>query len=247
MIRRLRRAIYNAALARGYQIVPVSCMKKPVDWVSLRRSSIFAREGIDLLLDVGGALGDYVAKAREDGYMGDVVSFEPLEDFNARINARAASDPRWKVLRCAVGDTDGEVEIHVSGHPTSSSLLEMLDAHVDACPGSGYVGVQTVPLRRLDSMLGAEIGPDRRIFLKADVQGFEMHVLRGALEVLKQVRAIELELSTADLYKGGCRYDEVINMMEANGFGLVSFEDTLREKETGLLLQLDAIFLRRGE
>lgn len=246
MIRKLRRALYNAMLARGYQIVRVSSIKKPVDWVSLRRSSIFTKEKIDLLLDVGGALGHYTGKAREDGYAGAVISFEPLEDFYAKISARAASDPNWTVRRCAVGDRDGEIEINVSGHPTSSSVLPIAAAHVDACPDSGYVSVQKVPLVRLDSLLGKDVDPTRRVYLKADVQGFEMHVLAGATDLLKQVRAVELELSTVTLYDGGCRYDEVINRMESLGFGLVSFEDTMREPGTGLLLQLDAIFVRRA-
>ena len=80
--------------------------------------------GFDLVFDVGANAGQFGRKLRDNGYAGRIVSFEPLQAPRERLLAQAARDGRWEVAeRAAIGERDGEIEIHVSSNSYSSSAL----------------------------------------------------------------------------------------------------------------------------
>jgi hypothetical protein len=86
------------------------------------------------------------------------------------------------------------------------------------------------------------IQPEERVFLKVDVQGYELFVLQGALQALRQVRVVELELSFAPLYQGAPVFDEMMKYMEEHGFALVSLNHVFSDPKSDRLLQVDGIF-----
>ena len=48
---------------------------------------------IDLVLDVGANTGQFGKRLRTLGYAGEIISFEPLADAHALLQAAAAADP----------------------------------------------------------------------------------------------------------------------------------------------------------
>ena len=86
--------------------------------------------------------------------------------------------------------------------------------------------------------------PDDALYLKLDVQGFELEVLHGAEEVLPQVLVVESELSLAHLYENGATLVDVVGHLDARGFELVSLEPAFVDERDGRLLQVDGIFTR---
>jgi len=200
---------------------------------------------IDLVLDVGANSGHYASALRAHGYTGPIVSFEPLESAYAELTAAAAGDTSWRVApRMALGDTEGTIDIHVAGNSLSSSILDMLPEHERAAPGSGYVGRQTVPLRRLDKVAGEFIGDAQRLLLKIDTQGYEDRVLAGAHEMFGNVVAIQAELSLVPLYSGQPLFDQLRATIQALGYGLFAVFPGYVHERTGQTLQLDGFFLR---
>ena len=108
-----------------------------------------------------------------------------------------------------------------------------------------YVGTQQVEVRTLDSL--AAVQPvTRGIYLKLDVQGYELSVLLGAERALPRVELVEAELSLVPLYTGGPLYRELIDHLDARGFDLISVEGITEEPDTGEMLQVDAVFARRS-
>ena len=79
-------------------------------------------------------------------------------------------------------------------------------------------------MRRLDTLYEELLRPDDRVYLKVDVQGGELDVLRGAERVLAQAPLVEAELSFVPLYEGAPRFDEVIDTSLDRGFGVHSIE-----------------------
>jgi hypothetical protein len=59
------------------------------------------------------------------------------------------------------------------------------------------------------------------------------------------VVAVEAELSLVPLYRDGPLYRDVIEALASRGFDLVSIEGITEEPETGHMLQLDGVFVRR--
>jgi len=201
---------------------------------------------VDLVIDVGANDGGYARTLRRLGYENRIISFEPLSAPFARLSAAAQGDTRWEVVRSAVGDDEGEIVIHVAGNDgASSSALPMLDTHVAAAPTAAYVGEETVPLHRLDGLVGDRV-QGRRCFLKLDVQGFEGAVLDGATDLLSQghVVGVQTEMSLVPLYEGSLLWRETVDRMSAAGYELASLVPGFTDPASGRLLQADGVFVR---
>jgi len=136
-------------------------------------------------------------------------------------------------------------EINVSRHKTSSSILPITQKHVNAMPYSASIAKEEIRVVRIDSLFNSIIKPKDRIYLKADVQGYEKHVLQGATQTLKQIRAIELELSIATLYEGAPILSEMLDYIDKLDYELVSIEHVFSDPKTEHMLQADGIFVKK--
>jgi FkbM family methyltransferase len=236
--KRLVRSLFHSV---GLDLRRVQSLTNPAYQLALGLN----RFGIDLILDVGANTGQFSLELRSFGYQGRIVSFEPLSAAHALLEKAAISDSNWQVhRRCAVGDRDGEVEINVSGNSVSSSILPILESHSSAAQGSAYVGVERVPLVRLDTVAPAYLKDGRSAFLKIDTQGFEWHVLEGAVQVLPNFRGVLCELSLVPLYEGQHLWMDVLDRLQRAGFTLWSLQPGFVDPRDGRTLQLDAIFFR---
>ncbi len=219
----------------------------PENFVFLRRLKILQAQNIDLVLDVGASEGTYSLQLRQYGYEGNILSFEPLSESFAVLQQRTARDPLWSCENLALGDSDGMIDINVSGHKTSSSILPMSEAHISAMPSSAYVDLEKVRVACLDSLKSNMIKRDAAIYLKVDVQGFEKQVLDVARETLKQTRVIELELSLAPMYMGAADFMEMFTYLTQLEFKMVSIEPVFTDPRSGKILQVDGIFVKDEE
>ena len=200
---------------------------------------------IDLILDVGANNGQFASWIRECGYMGKIVSFEPLSSAHAALRQTCERDPLWEAYpRCALGDHEGEVEINIAGNSESSSILPMLESHRNAAPDSAYLGKEIVSVKKLDDVAGQYLKDTRAPFLKIDTQGFEWQVLDGARDTLPHIKGILVELSLVPLYGGQHLWRDVIDRLEAEGFILWAFKPVFSDLSQGRTLQVDGIFYR---
>jgi FkbM family methyltransferase len=201
---------------------------------------------IELLFDVGANFGQYAMLARDNGYKGKIVSFEPLPDAYEKILKNSENDPLWTVhKRCALGANIGEIEINISQNSQSSSILSMNNIHSIAAPESIYIGKAKTDIITLDSIFDSYRKNKERTFLKIDVQGFESKVLKGLTLNLKNVFGVEIEMSVVPLYDNQELYNYFFSFFEQNGFVLWSLVPIFRKDDTGELLQFDAVFVRK--
>jgi FkbM family methyltransferase len=207
-----------------------------------RRARFMSDAAITVVLDVGAHVGEYANSLRQFGYKGRIESFEPLARAHGELSSRAASDPLWTCHRLALGDTSGTLTLHVAANEVSSSALDILPRHVQGAPESSYVSSEQVSVRTLDE-LGLTDASDRA-YLKADVQGFEQHVLAGADRTLESVRLLEVELSLVKLYEAGPLFSEMLEYLKDLHFEPIWFERAFNDAATGRLLQMDGIFAR---
>lgn len=201
---------------------------------------------IGCVVDVGANDGGYATTIRGLGYTGRIISFEPLQRPFEALQRKAAGDSNWDVLQCAVGDIETAVTINVAGNDgLSSSVLPMLESHTTVAPESRYVGTETVEQSRLDAILpDLGVDPDRRTYLKVDVQGYERAVLDGATGLFRSgaIVGLQLELSLVPLYEGAMTYREGLDRAEALGLTLMGLDPVFADPKSGQLLQADAVF-----
>jgi len=202
---------------------------------------------INLVLDVGANAGGFGSYLREIGYRDRIVSFEPLSSAHLLLVKRSSRDEKWIAApRCAVGHEDGEVAIQIAGNSESSSILDMKQLHCEAAPGSGYVGTEMAPMKTLDSASASFISGDSKILLKVDTQGYEEHVLSGAIRTLAQTAILQMELSLVELYSGQKLLPETLSFLDGLGFELWGLSPVFADARSGRILQYDGVFLRRG-
>lgn len=210
--------------------------------LAVRRQAMFAAHGVDVVFDVGAAVGGYGGELRQFGYDGRIVSFEPLAAPYARLQAASAGDPRWATHRCALGRTPGRATINVASNSDSSSLLPMAAEHRQAAPQVDYVATEEIEVARLDDLAGRHLNGGTG-FLKLDTQGFERDVLAGADETLSRCAGLQVELSFVPLYEGGPLVDEMISLVYDHGFRMVALDQGFASPD-GAVLQADGLFFR---
>lgn len=235
---KLRRRI---AWALGYDLLRI---RKSSSSEALTRQLMMKAQP-SLVFDVGGNEGQFAHEALTSPGHHKVVSFEPLSQAHAILEAKAKSVDRWQVApRCAIGDEKSISKINISSFSGSSSLRGMNETHLKAAPTTAYCGEESVDVLRLDDIGKGYIEPRDRIYLKVDTQGYEKNVLDGATDIMPQVVAMQVEVAFAELYNGETLAFDLIPEVLAQGLSLFGFCNGLREKSTGRLLQADAFFIR---
>jgi FkbM family methyltransferase len=209
----------------------------------LRRMKLLKSNNIDMIFDIGANEGQYAQIMRRHGYMGDIVSFEPLSASFKKLEFNSKKDDKWLVKNYAIGDKNENRIINIAGNSgQSSSFWGMTIEHVTARSKSAYVGAEDVIIKTLDTVL-PDLYNGNDLFVKIDTQGFEKQVLSGAENSLKKIKGIQVELSLLPLYEGASLYLEIIAYLNGKGFELFSIEPGFINSQTGRLLQFDGIFM----
>lgn len=130
---------------------------------------------------------------------------------------------RVQVFDCLIGDVDDQVEFFETNMEGSGSILEV-GKLANSTYGLEQKQKYLVPCRKLDSH-AIEHGYANEIIdcLWIDVQGAELLVLNGAVETLKKVKSLFLEVSVyEELYIGGAKMTDLFKILDINHFQIVS-------------------------
>ncbi len=158
----------------------------------------------DVVLDMGAHIGSYSLRySRLVGQEGRVISFEPDPE-NRRIlswNLRLNNAQNVQVRREALGDFTGEGKLRISSFPGQHSF-------VHSSKGIRQVSEIVVPVAKLD-----DIRLDKVDFVKMDVEGYELNVLRGGEKTILSLRP-RMQIEVHGLHGPEC---QVCLWLEARG------------------------------
>ncbi len=218
----------------------------PATSEELRRIKLFQHYQIDLVFDVGANVGQYAKGIMDAGYTNRIVSFEPLSDAYNQLKESSKRYSSWTIAqRCAIGAKKEEIEINISANSVSSTLLNMLDTHLDSAPESKIIGKEKVDVWPLDEIAKEYLKPENNVFLKIDVQGFEQEVFKGAQQLIDRAKGVEMEISLVALYEGQkWLLPQVLEYMAEKGFQLRSIMPAFTDHKTGNVLQCNGIFFK---
>lgn len=172
-----------------------------------------------VILDVGSYTGEQACEFAEQFPEARIFAFEARPQSVEVVRRNTARFPNISVVAGAVHHFDGETEFHVVDemNPGASSLFT----------GSGVQEIHPIVQKsirvralRLDTW-ARQAGVERFDLVWMDLQGAELLALQGMGELLKSVRAIQLEVTYRELYHGQVMWPEVRAFLEANGLQLV--------------------------
>ncbi len=139
------------------------------------------------VLDIGANIGVFtLLLARLAGPGGTVRAFEPAPDLYRALAASCAANDAANVTTFPFGL--GEVD---EDRPLRRSAFNSGDNRVSADASADEAGTERIRLRRGDGLLPAPITAD---FIKIDVQGWELHALRGLRELIARSERLEIYL-----------------------------------------------------
>lgn len=210
-----------------------------------RRIQLFKYFNIDKILDVGANTGGYASSMRSAGYVGSIISFEPVKEAYDQLAKRAMHETKWETMNIALGNNDGSSIINVSENLVSSSIAEMSSLHVDSAPDSVYVRKEEIKIHKLDTIFFDLADKQDKIILKIDTQGFEKNVIDGAEKSLPLISGLQLEMSLVPLYNNELLFPELLGYLNDRGYSLCSLENGFSNPDSGQLLQVDGIFFRK--
>ncbi len=202
-----------------------------------------ARGPIRTVLDIGANRGEFARYCSECFPHAAIHAFEPLPACQGALQRVAAANPRIRVHALAVGDRSGEIEMFENDYDPSSSVLPMMDRHRELWPKTAGSKKISVRMDTLDNVSG-QIAIESPAFMKLDVQGFELHVLQGAHQVLPKVGTLMMEVLFEHLYEDQADFRRVLNFLAEQGFRFEELVDERRNPDNGSLLYADAAFTR---
>jgi FkbM family methyltransferase len=204
---------------------------------------------------IEGTLGSMKARGFDPRFAIDVGAYDGRwsqyfrREFPAcRILMVEAMERKAERLREVSAQSGGSIDFRIAilgaRHGQSVRWVEMDSGSSALEEHSGYPReVTTRTLTTLDQLLGSDAPPVD--FVKLDVQGYELEVLRGATRAMGQAQAVYLEVSLVPINDGCPLLHEVVSFMDAAGFRLLDFCSQTRRKD-GVLWQTDLMFVRTG-
>lgn len=217
----------------------------PASSQNARILEFFSIYKIDTVLDVGANIGQFAMGLRESSYKGRIISFEPLSEAYSHLLINSKNDSKWIIApRMAIGNEEGKKTINISSNSYSSSILKMTGTHIKGAPDSVYIDSEEIYINKLDNIWKTFLKNEDNIFIKIDVQGYELEVLKGAINILSKIKGMKIELSLAPLYEGQLLFLDMLGYITNLGFELWDVSPGFRDKQSGKLLQFDGIFFR---
>jgi FkbM family methyltransferase len=189
------------------------------------------------VIDLGAAYGDFARMAAGVVPEAQLLLFEPLIEYEARLRRLQSELPQAHVVMAAAAERPGGMTINVHDDLMGSSLMYEWEeaSNVNGTPRD--VAVTTVDLEV------AKLNCSGEFWVKIDVQGAELKVLAGAEETLRRTALLVVEATLFNTFKGGPLAGEVIAYMAERGFVLYDIAGYLYRPLDGALMQLDLAFV----
>jgi FkbM family methyltransferase len=157
----------------------------------------------------------------------------------------ARSEMNGALSQISQNNTDTEYVIALLG----PSVRSEVPFHIQGSGSSIYPersdterSVLTFSMTTLDSVVPSSLL--HPLFLKLDVQGAELDILRGGSATLGKAEVVQLEMPLLPFNEGAPTSSEVVSFMDNRGFAMYDISGFVRPYGKHLV-QIDAIFVRK--
>jgi FkbM family methyltransferase len=166
-----------------------------------------------------------------------IACFEVLPDKLAMLRQLTEHHPGVRLFPCLLGAKSKQSVVLHEVESASSILVE----HVNqSFPTSSH------PMRTIDEICAEHYDGRAPDFLKLDVQGYELEVLKGAERALPGMQAILAELNALDIHQQVPLLDEIVRWLSDRGWVAYDICALHRRPLDDALWQADFIFVPRA-
>lgn len=187
------------------------------------------------IVDIGAHDGSWAAAAHAIFDSSPLLLIEARDEESKNLAAKCAGIPGAEFIITLLGP-EIRNEVDFSVHGTASSIFsERSNARRSSV---------TLSMMTLDDVMSSKPRLKNPLFLKLDVQGAELEVLRGATETLKRAELVQLEVALLPYNEGAPSSAEVVDFMDERGFVMFDIAGFVRPNGKDLV-QVDILFAQK--
>lgn len=199
-----------------------------------RTLSRITKRGIEVrtVIDIGASDGRWTAQCAVHFPSAEYLLIEALNAHYPALDAFCAARSKVSYVKAAASDQVGTISFYDDGDPFGGAALK------------GTVGknIIRVPATTVDHEVTTR-GLKGPFYLKLDTHGFEVPILEGAKETLRECALVQIEVYNFRLRSDALMMDEMIAYMRKQGMGMIDISEPLWRDYDKALWQLDAFFV----
>jgi FkbM family methyltransferase len=209
---------------------------------SIEHLDVIKRTSFDFLIDVGSNYGQFSLLVNYLKPKCRISMIEPIKKCYLLQKKIFYNKKNIKLFNFAAFSKNVfKKNFFVTSKNDSSSLLKPGEIQANKFDTKIDKVIQ-VETKKLDDVV-FNFNNLSNIFLKIDVQGSELDVLKGAKKLLKKINFIFIECSLVPFYENQMLFDEIVVFLNKYGFKLLSLNNvTVVSNEC---IQFDCLFIRK--
>lgn len=207
---------------------------------SLELVEIVKLDSPKIIYDVGAHVGTWSLLAKALIPDSIIHAFEPIESHITEFQNRMSHVNSINLHQIALGNQTGNMKINITNRSDASSLLETTEL-VNEQYGVKKDKEQIIKIFTLDDYIANQKIPLPN-FIKLDVQGYELEVLKGAQQCIYHAKWILCEASFYPYYQNQPLFYDIFEHLYKQSYNVYAFgsDTTLGSR----LTQVDVLFKR---
>lgn len=190
-----------------------------------------------LIFDVGAYRGDFARECLRVWPSVEIACFEPLPHRLPDLRElQQESAQKISVYPCLLGASDQSEVVFHQVETASSVLVERENRNH---PTAIY------PMKTIDMLITEEFLGRTPDFLKLDVQGYELEVLKGADHALAKIQVVLAEVNLLDIHENVPLLAELVAWLNDQNFVAFDICGLTRRPLDKALWQADMVFIQR--
>lgn len=188
------------------------------------------------IIDVGAAEGSWSLSSKEIWPSANYMLFEPLEERAESLKQLVAKNKNFHFVAAGAGKEKSQKSFYVSGDLDGSAVV---DPSTTTLENIRIIEITSIDHEVRDSNLP---GP---YIIKLDTHGFEVPILEGAADTLKNTELVIIEIYGFHLTSDSLLFHEMSTLLDKLGFRMVDIVDIMRRSKDNAFWQGDAFYMRK--
>jgi FkbM family methyltransferase len=203
----------------------------------------FHKLGISTIIDIGANTGQFALTMNNLLPNASIYSFEPIPECFNQLSDRMSGVKNFTGFNIGLGDVSGRLEFEANSFSPSSSFLKMTSLHETLYPFTADKVLMNVPIERLDDVLDVKT-LQTPMLVKLDVQGYELKVIEGGSQLIRNAKMVIIEVGFAVFYEGQPLFDDIYRVFTSLGFRYAGSIEQVHHPENKSILYADVVFIK---
>ena len=184
-----------------------------------------------LIIDVGANIGDWtIPLSKKTGEKGQVIAFEPNKETVSVLKQRTKRLKNVKIKPLGLSDRDDQLELLVPNEvscPPTAAIANTAN-HLNA---KEHMGKTLIQVRKLDQIVN-ELELKDITFVKIDVEGHELNVLKGFHKgIVKDTPTIFMEILKSKWVNNSPIQSECARYLTGLGYEMFQYDAETKKFE----------------